>query len=146
MHKPFSPPPPTDATCFPRAWWTPLPQLTLQQPLDHGTDWEWWLQQQEREIGQCDSEISRRGLSSSLDPPTSAPPAPPWSLLHLSPKPAGINGNYILITMENGNILSQRDRKAPFIVYVMLQACSIIESYNILSWEGVQVLTHLLLW
>lgn len=98
------------------------------------------------EIGQCDSEISRRGLSSSLDPPTSAPPAPPWSLLHLFPKPAGINGNYLLKTRENGNILSQRDRKAPFTVYVMLQACPIIESYNILSWEGVQVLTHLLLW
>lgn len=44
---------------------------------------------------------------------------------------------------ENRNILSQRDRKMPVIVYVVLQVCPVIEPYNILSWEGVQALTAL---
>lgn len=49
----------------------------------------------------------------------------------------------MLIMRENRNILSQRDRKMPVIVYVVLQVCPVIEPYNILSWEGVQALAAL---
>lgn len=66
MHKPFFPPPLTDATRFPRA---------------RGNGDCSSKKGKSTEISQCDSEISRRGLSSSLDPPTSALiSSPPFSL------------------------------------------------------------------
>lgn len=73
------------------------------------------------ESSQCNSETSRCGYSSS---PESAIFSFTCSHPHLfsTPLPSlqRINGNCVLIMRENRNILSQRDRKVPVIVYVML--------------------------